>query len=405
MSTGVSPTTAQVEAHIHKVARRHGGLVKISVAGPSESGQPLYAVTITDPVVKPRLKQHALIVAGEHGNEESGRMVALAAIDWLCSKAGAETRRKQTVVVMPNLNPDGADRDEHNTPQGNKPNNIPQDPAQRCAEAAALAKVIDELQPEAYLDLHSRGNSGCSHDMVIFPYCRPYTEDEYICYGLAAEMARAAEKSGIPQVTHSMSWPGWGHPHMDHVHAAWYPYRNYRSLVMLTENSEHNDFSYPERLRRISGLEKVKTMLQLGNRHHPKLPWEGYPFCLVSGQFRGGLVAAGRDAAERRRSRVMLWNHLDHIKARGLAGPEQRFEKTAVLKYEGPDLDVPVGLQVQVGGELELRSVTLQGKRLRKSLTDGYTLWHAAGSAFVLITLPRLTAGERRWELRFKPVD
>jgi hypothetical protein len=172
---------------------------------------------------------------------------------------------------------------------------------------------------------------------------------------------------------------------------------------MLTENSEHNDYSYPEKLRRISGLEKVKTMLQLGNGQHPKLPYEGYPFYLVSGQFRNGLVAAGGNAAERRRSRVELWKHLDYVKARGLAGPEQRFEKTAVLKYEGPDLDVPASLQVQVGGELEIKSVTLEGKRVRKSVTDGYQLWHAARSTFVLLTVPRLTAGERRWELRFKP--
>ena len=76
-------------------------------------GKPIYAVTITDPDVSDVDKQHALIVGGQHGNEESGRMVALATIDWLVTKAAAATRRKQVIAIMPNVSPDSCDVDEH----------------------------------------------------------------------------------------------------------------------------------------------------------------------------------------------------------------------------------------------------------------------------------------------------
>ena len=92
----VSPTSEEIVRHIRGLRRSHPDLVKVSKLGETREGRPLHAVTITNPEAPARDKQHVLITAGHHGNEESGRLVALAAMDMV--SVASVTREEGRVV-------------------------------------------------------------------------------------------------------------------------------------------------------------------------------------------------------------------------------------------------------------------------------------------------------------------
>src|SRR5690606_13678923 len=100
--------------------------------------------------------------------------------------------------------------------------------------------VANELMPEVYVDMHARGYSGASFDMVLFPPAKSYTEDEMLLHAIAREMAREAERSGIPNMVHPLTWSGWGGPDLNQPSSTLWMYRQFKSLVFLTETAEHN---------------------------------------------------------------------------------------------------------------------------------------------------------------------
>ena len=166
---GVFPLSADVERHVKEVARKHPQIVKVRKVAESVEGRPIRAVTVTDPKVPDRDKQNVLIVGGQHGNEESGRAVALATIDWLTTKAAATIRHKQKIVVMPNVSPDACERDQYVNVDGINPNRDHAVSGPLSPEGEALEKVAYALSPEAFVDLHSCGGAGCGVDITLYP--------------------------------------------------------------------------------------------------------------------------------------------------------------------------------------------------------------------------------------------
>src|SRR5690606_17130656 len=105
------------------------------------------------------------------------------------------------------------------------------------------------------------------------------------------------EKSGIPHVVHPLTWPGWGGPGLDHPSSTAWMYRQYKSLVFLTESAEHNELAYPPKMRSAAGVHRLRALLELGNRRDPRLYYRGYPCQCVVGMFHAGAVAIGKTAA------------------------------------------------------------------------------------------------------------
>ena len=209
-SRAVSPTSAEIEQHLKKVASEHPSLVTLEKVADSGEGRPIYCATVTDSEREANDKQHALIIAGQHGNEERGRLVALRLIDWLVSDEGAETRQKQAVAVIPNVSPDATELDTKTRPDQLRPNMDHGPEGATTPEGQAVEIIAERLQPEVFVDMHSKGGSGCNFDMVLYPWTRDYTEDDNILHEIAAQMVAAGETSGIPHITHSLTWPGWG---------------------------------------------------------------------------------------------------------------------------------------------------------------------------------------------------
>ncbi len=384
-SAAVSPTSKEVETHIRSVAKRYPNLVRVRNMGRTPEGRGLYAVKITDPKASNADKQNVVVTAGQHGDEESSRMVALALIDWLVSPEARKTRRNQRIVIMPNVNPDGAEQDLHETPRGTLPNYDHADSGAKTPEGIAVEKVLFAHEPELYVDLHARGGMGCSFDMTLWPPAGEYCEDEALLQTISREMAEAGEAAGIPQVNHTLAWWNGGDPALPNTTSR--AYRKFKSFVFLIENSEHNDVAFPARLRAESGLAKFKALLAWGDRRHPKFYYSGYPCYLIGASYSRGIVAIGRTAAARRRSRVDLWDQEEHIEDHRIVAPEQLKHKEITAKYKGKTLTAGAGLQLRAQGRRAVKAVYLNGKKLKASETNGYYTWKDNCSTFVVAAI------------------
>lgn len=396
----MSPSSAEVEAHILKLQKDHPTLVKVDAPGKTRDGRPIYAVTLTDPQTAAADKQHVLIVAGQHGNEESGRMIALGVMDWLVSREGAQTLRKQKIVVMPNVSPDGAERDTYDTAEGIRPNldHAPEGPW--SAEGKALQEVSRELKPEVYVDMHGRGGAGVSYDMVLYPMTYPYLEDDNLLHEVAAAMVKAGEAAGLPHLSHSLTWPGWGNSDINDRSSTVFHYREFRSMVFLTETSEHNQHALPAELRTKVGVARIKAMLEYGNRRHAWFYYEGYPYGLI-GMNDAALAAVGKTAADRRASRVALWAGRNAFTTPRAVLPAAEKEKRYTFAVK-KTVESPMGVQFRCPTKMAVETVTLDGRALASSETDGYLTWQDECSTYILIILPAVKEGEHEAQMRFR---
>ena len=180
-----SPNSAEVMEHLRQVGEAHSRWARVKKVATTREGRPVCAVTITDPDVPDRSKQRVLVTAGHHGNEESGRLIALALVDWLVSPPAAETRRKQKVVIVPNMCPDLAERDQYVPENGLSPMRDHGEADPETPQGIAFQRLAEALQPEVYVDLHSRGFAGCSYDMVLWCEPRTYLEDSNLLHRIA----------------------------------------------------------------------------------------------------------------------------------------------------------------------------------------------------------------------------
>jgi hypothetical protein len=394
MTTGHSPNSAEVIARIRQLRARYPEWVTVRRVATSEEGRPIHTVTVTDPRAPAQEKQHVLVAGGHHGNEDSGRLIALALLDWLVSDAGAETRRRQKIVVLPNQSPDAAERDIYFVEGEVNPLLDHGEGGPKTPQGVALEEVARALAPEVYVDLHSRGYAGFSYDMVLWAEPRPYLEDDNLLHAMAAEMGAAGERGGVPHLVHPLSWPGFLRQGPDVSSACAYAYREFKSLAFLTETSEHNDYALPARVRARIGLARLRALLAWGERRHPKLYCAGYPCYLVGGMFALGLVAVGATAAARRKSRISIWRNRPHFDEYHARGPEERDRKVLRVGYSGEPLTQGIGFQVAVQGEREVAGVSVNGRRLRPAESNGHYAWRCGGMTFVVVALHMLRPGE-----------
>ena len=90
-----SPTSAEVRDRILLLQSRHPDLLAVRTVGHTAEGRPIDAVTLSDLRYDDVDKQHVLVAAGQHGNEESARLVALKLLDYLLSPDGQPLLRRQ----------------------------------------------------------------------------------------------------------------------------------------------------------------------------------------------------------------------------------------------------------------------------------------------------------------------
>lgn len=452
----------EYEATLRYWAETHADVAALSVRGRSGDGQALYLLDLTDRAVPDADKQRVLITGLHCGPERSGATTILHFVEWLLG-GDPEARailKRQRILVMPILNPHGFFVQEGNGNAAGLPVydgqrgrlwDIPamtlKEP-ERTPELSAFVGVVDEFQPEVHADIHgvtlsfngqlvseSVGSAGSNHAL------RPWDAR------VPEAMAAAARAEGYP----SDRWEAdaqrmlWGPELEAHSAKLWmgrvffypgtYPYLKYHTLPVLTENGWEE-----------GGVARLKGLLRVGQAFSRLQPHPGYEVNRVKSLGGHYLAAYGTTAAERRQSRVELWNRqgsftlgmlypqcdcrvlmacavtpagrkaltartpgqpmppvadflanlaeLPAVNAEALsafvqAGPEVKLYTEPALPARGVGLQHGLAFVLRLSyARPELLDLRLNGHRLQESATDGYQTWLADGFTHVQINVP-----------------
>ncbi len=233
---------------------------------------------------------------------------------WLLTPAGADIHRCQTVALIPVVNPDSwEDMRFRNVNDVNLYADFTLDGKPTQPESQAVWRVQTQLQPELFCSLHGthygwryRMAEGSGFSYTTSQYDRTHSRL------FVEEIVRAAEAAGFPQDR--------GEEDAERI-VPWLPehaYHSYYSRLGITScvNAYHRyhtlgntlEIHYP-----LSGLVRCIKMLTLGSQSWRYEATPGYPVRTVFWE-NGTLVAAyGQTAAERRASRIELWQHSNQL--------------------------------------------------------------------------------------------
>ncbi|MBI5693839.1 MAG: alpha/beta hydrolase fold domain-containing protein [Verrucomicrobia bacterium] len=331
-------TQAEYEGTLRFWRQRHPQWVTLEARGLSGRSLPVWLLRITDRTVPDTDKQVCLVTALHSGPERSGTTGALALIEWLLGDDpdAVLTRRRQVVLAMPVVNPlalfhTDRFRNDHKvdpyTGTGAagkvwdvksltllKPEEAP--------ELAAVVSVFDQYQPDVHLDLHGTGLQEYAPDqlgarrMYHGQIMTEITGSAYSNYALrpwdwrvTEAMIAAGREAGFPSDRFEADAQRvFGGPEFAPLakktwsgsalfYSAHYGYAKYHTMTATLEVAWEQ-----------SAVARARGLLRIGNGIWLDERTEGYPVNRVK-SFVGHFVTAyGATAAERRRSRVELWN-------------------------------------------------------------------------------------------------
>jgi hypothetical protein len=237
-----------------------------------------------------------------------------------------EILRRQVVVCMPLVNPDGYVAGRFANSLGKDPYSGwtvegPLDPEQN-PEAVAVLRMMERYQPEVHADVHGNSMSfaGYHHseesgraysNLALRPYhheVHRLMDEAALAEGFPsdqleqdAERIYGGSELGMMQ---EKLWSGIQTPaggvnvaSKPRVYAAIYAYDRYHTMPLASEIAWER-----------SGLLRHRLLLRIGNELWPGEYYRGYPTRVIRLNGYHMIAAYGRTAEERRRSRVELWN-------------------------------------------------------------------------------------------------
>ena len=361
-------TLQEYEATLDFWSERHPGILQLERVGESVEKMPIFLLRITDSSVPDEDKQVCLVTALHGGPERSGTTTILHLAEWLLgdSAEAAETRRKQVLLLMPIVNPYAFFvSDRFGTSQGMNPygggdrnwdlENLSFKQLEKVPEIRAVFSVMDRYRPEVHADVHGTGlqeypldklgdrrayrgqtmfeSTGSAYSNFLLRPWDPRITDAMIQAGVEAgygsDRAEADAQRGFwaPALDPLAGrlWRG-----RTRFYTAQYGYARYHTLQTVLE------VGWEE-----AGAARLKGLLRIGNGSWQGQPVSGYPVNRVK-SFTGHYVTAwGRTAAERRRSRVELWEMQDRF-LQGILYPQTEGRDSylvAVDKEASPLLD------------------------------------------------------------------
>ncbi len=393
------------------------------IIGTSKENRPIPAVRITNRDISDLDKQTAVATLCRHGQEIGARMVGPEILTFLASKNAKIIRDRQVVIVVPVVNPDGFVRNEFHSSRTSLTK----------TERLVLGKLFNRYPPDAIIDYHSLGrDSGSKNDRgdmeVIIPAnTTRWAMDEQIHQHVAQKMREASEREGFPYEIHTledlagyyfgetrignMPWTYMQEKvYLLHMQDAFdnydipesSAYTNYtcgpaylkwHSLVFGIETN-HWALNRPEDIAR-SGLSTCKALLQMGNERFPWEPQPGYPVNLLHGDFRISLRPVGRNADERRTSRIKLWNERMYFSMlqREMPDPETTVSR---VRYFGQNLPLEFALCIRMR-QKGIQGVFVSGKEIP------YETFEDICSVYVTIPLMMEQAGTVEIVVRHDP--
>ncbi len=327
------PPFEELQPRLEQWQRQYPDLINVRVVGTTAQGRPLFVVRLTDTTVPDEVKEHIVITDTHSGSERSGATTVFYLMKWLLSgePRAREILRRQVVVCIPVVNPDGYEAGTQRNTLGLDPHTdwIVEGPdtgpkeATKNPEAVAVQGVLDEYKPEAYIDVHG--------DFVSYP--GSWMIEGAVTYDRDVNrlMDEAALSEGYPSTYAEPILPNSTRTAVGNQAYAVHRYRTLSGEVV----------SAWER----SGFLRLRRLLEVGNEIWPGEYYPGHPVQVISSYVFNMVTAYGQSAAERRLSRVELWNKRRQI-TQGYDNP-WREGKTlyvcttspaAAEKYLAPDL-------------------------------------------------------------------
>jgi hypothetical protein len=453
------PRFAEIAATLRFWAEKHPDRFALEVRGKTREGEPIFLARITDRSVRDDGKQVALITATHSGAERTGATSVMHFAEWLLgsSREAAETRRKQVVLLMPVVNPWGYEKvespfnshgiDPYSGQRGKawSLDTLTIKEPEKTPEIVAVKSVFDEFRPDVQWDMHGvplrwRGNQVVESCGTAYSNCALRPWDWRISEAMIAEARKAGY--GIDrgeadtqrlffgpamQPLADRLWPG-----RPFFYTAMYGYARYHTLLGTCE------VGWEE-----SGVARLRGLMRIGNRVWDGEHTPGYPVNVMKSLVGHWLMAGGRDAAERRRSRVTLWQRqgaftmgvlypqtdcraglvvaLTATGAKLIDGDPKKFaakletlpgcNAAAIrafleagpetkLYFEPPDrapedvpLDVPLALRLRIPyRKPTVCDLRLNGHRLAAGSTDGVERWFGDGFTHIQVNVPATKA-------------
>ena len=409
-SDGNRPDYEDVLREIERLSGPAGGLLQVRQLGASVQGRSIPCAILTDPAKPDDDKQRVLIVAGQHGTEESGRAMALALMEFLLS-AQAEAPQvlaRQVVAVVPCANPDGAANDTSRNAQDvdvahtyalegglqTRDSAFGASAPAGSPEGRNLEQFALEFAPDVVVDIHGRAGGGMKELAWLMP-AWGFSSDRYFLTAMSLAMAAAGEEAGYPQC--ELSPPGAlrrqeGNVVMLGEKLAW----QLKSLCLGLETIEQY---YRQDDWRQTGLARLRRLLRFGMEDAFGLGESGYPNSLVSGSRIQGLKAHGRTAAARRASRVELTRFLREnfaIADRGADGPDGCAKFTIFSETCHGQNPQRFAILLRIKKPCQVRSVSWRGQAIGRGDEHGYRLWEDGCSVLVQVNLLDAFGGPQR---------
>jgi len=389
------PTLADIELLINKLIRKYPQLVETEIIGYSPLHLPVRMVKVTDRQYAAVNKTNVLIVGGHHGDEESGRAACVGTLEWLVTKEAREVLKTQQILLVPSINVDGTSVNKHWN--SNNINICSDYGAATQPETRAVIKVADKYKPEVTVDVHGLAG-GAIHEMVMQVQTREYCLDEWLHNLLIRDMREAAEKKGYPMDGHSLSWNGWFDGDFKKpAHLNTYCYKKYHSFGILTEG---NEATYDYKQMKESGSARLIGLLKAGVNKYSFEYYPGYPCSIISGSMFFAITSAGETAEARRNSTAEIMENLDFF-TNGRNTPVKKGLAVRTIKYTGAVLTKGIGFRHRIQGAVKPGTVTLNGKKLKLSATDGYIIWRDKCSTFIQCNIPVFVPGEYNMTIKY----
>lgn len=372
--------------------------VAVQLLGESVQRRAIHCVVLTDPAAPAEDKQHVMIVAGQHGTEESGRAMALALMEHLVSGEpdARRTLARQVVAVVPCANPDGAAHETYrNAEDVDVAHTYAWDAAAGTPEGRHLERLAGEFVPDVLVDIHGRAGGGMKELAWLSP-AWGFSSDRYFLTAMSMAMARAGEEAGFPQC--ELSPPGLLERRAGNVLMLGEKLTaEFKTLCLGLETVEQY---YREDDWRATGLVRLRRLLRFGCEDAFGLGEAGYPNSLVSGNRIQGLKAHGRTASRRRASRVELVGFLRRnwaIVDRGADGPDGCARVTVFSRTCEGDNPERFAVLVRLKKPCGLEGVEWAGRPLGPGDEHGYRTWEDDCSRLVQANIAERFGGPERF--------
>ncbi|MFQ6047964.1 MAG: M14 family zinc carboxypeptidase [Phycisphaerae bacterium] len=366
--------------------------------GRSLQGREIPAMRITAPGPDED-RQVVLLAASTHGDEESGRAIALEAAAFLASGADRQSLDKQVFFCLPCCNPDGAASNQHRTgDQIDMARDFIGHTEPRSHEGRLIWDFIRQNPPDCVVDMHGLAG-GSMKEHIWLAGAFDFSVDEHILHIIAREMALAGEQAGYPQ----------GQPRSGRFRdltgcsgLATKCYLEFKSLGLGLEAIEGY---YRQQDHRSSGLARLKALFAIGNRTNFYAYYPGYPTHLISGSTVCALVPVGQTARARRINRAELACFLQRnfvLIERSSPDRDGRAIVTVDVQEQNGPVPQRYGLLVRIKKPAEIHGVSAFGQELPTGPTDGFIVYEDSCSKLVRIAVNRpLERGRGQVEIRY----